>query len=619
MNILNISGLRYSKAFFLFIVLALIVISTLIGYGISIFNDQRLNSLFDGSVKVCKREQPVFYPRVQYQTDSYLNSQNNHVKNDSEYSTSTEADEIAYVDGGDRSAVEAAMKKFASQKSTEQWGESAELARLRSPSTYKDRQPYQSLQIISPEDGAVYPPNLCAPYIEWEDPNNDFWQVVLTVAGKNIDYYVSDSRRWRIPKKLWKNLQCDNVNQEIQLQVKGINRSGDIQRADKIHASEITRFKISSDPADDYIVYRYVAPPFSSYKTPNIFIRDIREDHSKDFLSARRRYCINCHTFSSKSGDTGKLSLQIRSLVSSGQNKLPVYVAIYDIDKKTGFKVKLPFEIQMTTFMAWSPDGNQLAYSANQKIAALKPIIYETQMAGMATSDIALYDLDENETYLLPGASDPNMLEIYPCYSLDGENLVFARSPVGLHPAHIHYDLCSLSLKENGEKIAQPIEGASNNGRSSYYPHFSPDGKWFSFCQSDGGDLIRTSSDIYLKNSNLQGEAHCLESNVSYAADSWHSWSSNGKWIVFATKRDSGIYAYLYMTHIDDEGHASPAVPLPLSEKINASFNIPEFVAHSPNIRDPNLFDSIRVEQEPRMAKLKKVSKETPDVQNKKG
>jgi WD40 repeat protein len=612
LNILNSLSARNSKAFFLFIVLAIIVVSTGIGYGINVLNDQRLNSLFEGSTKVCKREQPVFYPRVQYKTDSYQNSKNPHQKNnsadDSQYSTNSEADEISYVDGGDRSAVEAAMKKFANEKSSGQWGESAVLARLRSPSTYKDRRPFQSLQVIIPEDGAVYPPNLCPPYIEWEDPENDFWQVNLKVNEQDLGSYLSETRRWRIPSNVWNNLQRDNQNQEIKLQIKGINRSENIERPDKIHASEITRFTISSDPADDYIVYRYVAPPFNSYKTPNIFIRNIGEDHSKNFLSARRRYCINCHTFSSKSGNTGKLSLQIRSLVSSGGNKLPVYVAIYDIDKKTGFKVKLPFEIQMTTFMAWSPDGNQMAYSANQKIAAMKPIIYETQMAGMATSDIALYDLEENETYLLPGASDPNMLEIYPRYSLDGEQLIFARSPVGLHPAHIHYDLCSLSLKEDSDNTAYPIEGASNNGRSNYYPRFSPDGKWLSFCQSDGGDLIRTSSDIYLKNSNLEGDAHCLESNVSYAADSWHSWSSNGKWIVFATKRDSGIYAYLYMTHIDDEGHASPAVPLPLGEKINASFNIPEFVANSPKIRDPNLFDSIRVEQEPRTAKLKKVS-----------
>jgi hypothetical protein len=365
-----------------------------------------------------------------------------------------------------------------------------------------------------------------------------------------------------------------------------------------IQASQPVRFRISRDPADDYIVYRLVAPPFSSLKTPDIFIRDIGKDEPRLFLSARRKYCINCHCFSSKEGNAGKLSLQVRSLAAAGQ-KLPVYLGVYDIDRQSGHRVQLPFEIQMTTFMQWSPDGQKLAFSANQKIVAMKPILYETQLAGMSTSDIAIYDLVQNEAYLLPGASDPNQLEIYPCWTPDGRSLVFSQTPVGAHPAFMSFDLYVLPLDAGGKAVARPIEGAAANGRSNYFPHFSPDGKWLSFCQSDGGDLIRSSSDIYLKPANLEGPAHFLECNAPYAADSWHSWSSNGRWLVFASKRDGGVYASLYLTHIDDEGHASPAVPLPITERPDASYNIPEFVAHDPGAGDAGLFEAIRVEQEP--------------------
>ena len=64
----------------------------------------------------------------------------------------------------------------------------------------------------------------------------------------------------------------------------------------------------------------------------------------------------------------------------------------------------------------------------------------------------------------------------------------------------------------------------------------------------------------------------------------------------FASKRDDGIYARLYLTEIDDEGHASPAIRLPLLEEPLASFNIPEFVAQKPRIEEPELFDIVRVE-----------------------
>jgi hypothetical protein len=46
---------------------------------------------------------------------------------------------------------------------------------------------------------------------------------------------------------------------------------------------------------------------------------------------------------------------------------------------------------------------------------------FETQLAGMATSDIAIYDTERNDTWLVPGASDPNQLEIYPYWTPDGK------------------------------------------------------------------------------------------------------------------------------------------------------------------------------------------------------
>ena len=119
-----------------------------------------------------------------------------------------------------------------------------------------------------------------------------------------------------------------------------------------------------------------------------------------------------------------------------------------------------------------------------------------------------------------------------------------------------------------------------------------------SFCQADAGILMKSSSDIYLLPATLQGAPQRLESNVEFAADSWHSWSSNSRWLVFASKRDDGIYARLYMTQIDEEGQASPAVRLPLREDPLVSFNIPEFVAQRPRIAERDLFEAVRVENQ---------------------
>jgi Tol biopolymer transport system component len=218
-------------------------------------------------------------------------------------------------------------------------------------------------------------------------------------------------------------------------------------------------------------------------------------------------------------------------------------------------------------------------------------------MATQAFSDIAIYDVASQEVWLLPGADRPDRLEIYPRWTLDGKALVFCSAPAGQHPARMAYDLNIIPYNDGAGGTPRPIPGASGNGRSNYYPRFSPDGRWLSFCQCDGGDLIRPSSDIYLLPASLEGEAHRLESNDPYAADSWHSWSSNSRWLVFASKRDDGVYARLYLTEIDEQGHASPAVRLPIREDPLKSFNIPESLAADPQVSERDLYEAIRVQQ----------------------
>ena len=118
--------------------------------------------------------------------------------------------------------------------------------------------------------------------------------------------------------------------------------------------------------------------------------------------------------------------------------------------------------------------------------------------------------------------------------------------------------------------------------------------------------MIRATSDLYIMPGTLSGPSHRLECNVDYAADSWYSWSANSRWIVFASKREGGVYAYLYLTHISEDGHASPAIPLPIEEKPSISFNIPEFIHNRPAIPENELFDALRVEQEPVTVQLRK-------------
>jgi Flp pilus assembly protein TadD len=72
------------------------------------------------------------------------------------------------------------------------------------------------------------------------------------------------------------------------------------------------------------------------------------------------------------------------------------------------------------------------------------------------------------------------------------------------------------------------------------------------------------------------GEARPLESNLP-VMNSWHTFNPNGHWLAFSSKSPS-LYTHLYLTHIDDEGHASPPIVVENATDANRAVNIPEFV-----------------------------------------
>lgn len=64
--------------------------------------------------------------------------------------------------------------------------------------------------------------------------------------------------------------------------------------------------------------------------------------------------------------------------------------------------------------------------------------------------------------------------------------------------------------------------------------------------------------------------------------NSWHSWSPNGKWLVFSTKK-FGPYTQLFLTHIDEQGNDTPPVYLENLQVKERAANIPEFVNIEPH------------------------------------
>lgn len=78
------------------------------------------------------------------------------------------------------------------------------------------------------------------------------------------------------------------------------------------------------------------------------------------------------------------------------------------------------------------------------------------------------------------------------------------------------------------------------------------------------------------------GEERPLMNANSDDTDSYHTWSSNGRWIVFSSRRDDGSYTRPYITYIDADGNDSKAFVVPQDtpdyyRQLMKSYNVPEF------------------------------------------
>ena len=114
-------------------------------------------------------------------------------------------------------------------------------------------------------------------------------------------------------------------------------------------------------------------------------------------------------------------------------------------------------------------------------------------------------------------------------------------------------------------------------------PRISPDGRFLLFCMCEYGcfPVYQPSSDLYLME--LATGKYRRQAINSEHSESWHSWSSNSRWIAFSSKRQGGLFTRTYLSYVDAEGRAHKAFVLPQEDPVYydslvETYSVPEFV-----------------------------------------
>ena len=419
---------------------------------------------------------------------------------------------------------------------------------------------------------------------------------------------------WRPDEKTWEEIKHNSVEQQTTVIVSGYASQKDREPLTQAKATIVT----SKDPVGAPLFYRDVPlitpPPETEQRgvikplpdsvLPKIKwqLRYINEPQSKVVMTGLPT-CGNCHSFSrdgktmgidvdGPANDKGLYALIPLKRTSTISNDYLIHWSAFSEEhsqKRFGFMSQV------------SPDGNFVVNSIDVPHAHGTRVLdrlYNGFYANYGFGQVfyptrgvlGWYSKATGKLAPLPGADDPNFVQTSAFWSPDGKWLVYSRAaakdpyPAGQarstfandpNETQIQYDLYRIPFNNGQGGKPERIVGASENGMSNNFPKVSPDGKWIIFVQCKNGLLMRPDSKLYIVPFE-GGVARPLQSNLP-VMNSWHTFSPNGHWLAFSSKSPS-LYTHLYLTHIDDQGNASPPVVVENATASNRAVNIPEFV-----------------------------------------
>ena len=244
--------------------------------------------------------------------------------------------------------------------------------------------------------------------------------------------------------------------------------------------------------------------------------------------------------------------------------------------------------IANAVYPAWHPGGRYIVFSSNEVLQVIHMIPGKRNEFFDQSSKMVVFDSDLNTISEIADKDTLQYMGTFPCWSPDGKFLYYCRTEqpeATFDLTNQKYDLVRRPFNPLSG-IFGPVEivlGAQETGKSMSLPGISPEGNYMLFVMHDYGTspIWHKESDLYTLNLN-DGKFARMDLN-STEVESYHSWSSNGKWIVFSSKRGDGITARPYFAYFGSPDNVGKPFVLPqkdptLYKSLGLSFNRPEFV-----------------------------------------
>ncbi|MGE0019060.1 MAG: hypothetical protein AB7S72_05295 [Draconibacterium sp.] len=448
--------------------------------------------------------------------------------------------------------------------------------------------------------GVTIPPNI-APLNFLINETGEKYFVQITSSGNQSMQFSSKSPEIKWNNKKWRKLLADNRGKEFSIKVF-------VFANNYWKVFEPVVIKVANEEIDSYLTYRLINSAYVLWFDMGLYQRNL-ENFDQEVIIENKSVggaCVNCHSFSRNNPD--KMMFHIRA-------KFPGTV-IYNNGKLEKVETRTDYTLASAAYGNWHPNGRHIAFSVNKINQNFHIFKNQSNEVSDKYSDLIIYDTESHQITTSPAVSTRSR-ENLPEWSADGKTLYFISAPEAVDDSArmiTRYSLMKIpyDVDDNVWGEADTVISANQTGRSITFPRTSPDGRFIAFCMTNYGyfTIHHKTSDIFLFDIEKQ-QIIKPEGLNSSATESYHSWSVNGRWLVFSSRRIDGVHTRTFIAYVEPTGKMGKPFVLPQKhpgfyDDYLLNFNRPELMTGkiklSPQeIRDAARGDALPVQFDPKV------------------
>ncbi|MDR2562623.1 MAG: hypothetical protein LBC98_01625 [Prevotellaceae bacterium] len=403
-----------------------------------------------------------------------------------------------------------------------------------------------------------------------------------------------------LPLKKWRELLASCAGNSFEVQVFQLRKS---TSSDPSGGKEVWlkyrpfEIRVSADSIDSYLAYRLIAPGYERWGEMGIYMRRTSDFDEATVIdnSLADKGCVNCHAFADY--DAGNFMFHYRG--TNGGTFVLRDGEYFMVDTKTEHAAS------PGSYPAWHPSGRYIAFACGVTRQAFHALPGKKIEVYDLESNLMVFKVDEKQALMEARFNEDSIWETFPSWSPDGKSLYYCAAEARTMPFEykdLKYGLYRVDFDPETGKFSAETDtliAADTSGRSISFPRVSPDGKYLMYTESACATFPIWHPEADLKLMELSTGKELDISMINSAdTESYHSWSSNGRWIVFSSRRIDGLYTRLFLAYFGRDAVIHKPFLLPqkspdFNTSLLKSYNIPEFSRTKPQTSPYEISKSI--------------------------